>query len=53
MKNIELKKSGDSWMVRETHDISGSTVWRTSYYHNLCRAVVSYIKLLVTPEKTR
>lgn len=53
MTNIEMKKSGDSWMVREVYDISGSTVWRTSYYNRFCRAVLNYIKLLMKPNKSK
>lgn len=53
MTNIEMKKSGDSWMVREVYNISGSTVWRTSYYNRFCRAVMNYIKLLIKPQKLK
>lgn len=52
-KNLVIKKSGESWIVREICDVNGTTVWCTSCYDNLGRAVASYIKLLLTPAKSR
>jgi hypothetical protein len=53
MKNIELKKSDDSWMVRQTNNINGSTVWRTSYYDKITRAILCYIRLLFTKNNSK
>lgn len=53
MKNVQLKKSDDSWIVREVYDVSGATVWRSSSYDKLCRAVLNYIKLRLKRTKSK
>ena len=51
MKNMTIKKSGDSWVVRRAYNINGLSWWRTTICNNLGNAVITYIKFAMDTKK--
>ena len=51
MKNIVIKKSGNSWMVRQTYNKNGATWWKTSMCNTIPQAIITYIKYALSTKK--
>ena len=51
MKDITMKKSGDSWVVRRTYNRNGLSWWKTTICDNFGNAVVTYLKFMIESKK--
>lgn len=44
MKKIVIKRSGDSWMVRQTYNANGTSWYKTTMCDNIGKAIITYFK---------